>query len=279
MVAPLSGTEAGREQHAVGAGGDTTVEVDRVAEAIVIEELDRIAGNGERFSILSEEAGALDRGAPFPMVLVDPVDGSLNAKQGIPMFAVMLAVCQRGESPPRGVGPRGAGSRRTPPDGLKLEDTLAGYVRHLVTGETWTAIRGKGALHNGKRFMVLPADRHDGSRMFEVIGLESSPRAVIKARGLVEASTKIRILGSMALSIAHTATGGFDAFCAPFPVRVFDTAASVLLLNEVGGVATDMAGKPLGSMPIGLDSRSTVLCAPNRAAHAAALKALGGGQG
>jgi myo-inositol-1(or 4)-monophosphatase len=256
VVTPLSGTEAGREQHSIGAGGDTTVEVDRVAEAIVIEELDRLAGNGERFSILSEEAGALDRGAPFPLVLVDPVDGSLNAKQGIPMFAVMLAVI----------------------DGPKLENTLAGYVRHLVTGETWTAIRGQGALHNGKRFKVLPADRHHGRRTFEVIGLESSPRAVMTARGLVEAATKIRILGSMALSIAHTATGGFDAFCAPFPVRVFDTAASVLLLREAGGVATDMSGKPLGSLAIGLDSRSTVLCAPNPAAHAAALKALKDGK-
>jgi len=252
-VAPLSGTEAGREQHSVGAGGDTTVELDRVAEAAVIDELDRLAASGERFSVLSEEAGALDRGAHYPRVLVDPVDGSLNAKQGIPMFALMLAVI----------------------DGPNLQDTLSGYVRHLVTGETWTAIRGQGARHNGVPLQVLPADRHGSSRTFEVIGLESSPRAVVKARGLVESAAKIRILGSMALSIAHTATGGFDAFCAPFPVRVFDTAASVLLLNEAGGVATDMAGKPLGSMAIGLDSRSTVLCAPNPAAHAAAIKALG----
>lgn len=228
-----------------------------MAEAIVIEELDRVANQGERFSILSEEAGALDRGAAFPLVLVDPVDGSLNAKQGIPMFAVMLAVI----------------------DGPKLGNTFAGYVRHLVTGETWTAVRGQGALHNGKDLKVLPADQRHGTRTFEVVGLESSPRAVINARGLVEASSKIRILGSMALSIAHTASGGFDAFCAPFPVRVFDTAASVLVLNEVGGVATNMAGKPLGMLPIGLDSRSTVLCAPNAAAHAAALKALGQGRG
>ena len=256
-VAPLSGTEAGRRAHQTGAGGDTTVEVDRVAEALILEELDRLAANGERFSILSEEAGALERGAPFPMVLVDPVDGSLNAKQGIPMFAVMLALV----------------------DGPTLADTQVGYVRHLVTGETWTAIRGEGARHNGRPVIVLPQDvaaraHLPKDRWFEVIGLESSPRAVKRVSALVERATKIRILGSMALSIAHTATGAFDVFCAPFPVRVFDTAASVLFLMESGGAATDMAGEPLGSLPIGLDSRSTVLVAPTAAAHAAAIRAL-----
>jgi fructose-1,6-bisphosphatase/inositol monophosphatase family enzyme len=79
----------------------------------------------------------------------------------------------------------------------------------------------------------------------------------------------------MAISIALTASGGFDVFCAPMPVRVFDTAASLLLLAEAGGVATDMAGNPIGPLPANLERRTTLLCAPTKALHVEALKILG----
>jgi fructose-1,6-bisphosphatase/inositol monophosphatase family enzyme len=79
----------------------------------------------------------------------------------------------------------------------------------------------------------------------------------------------------MALSIAHTASGGFDIFCAPMPVRVFDMAASLLLLAEVGGVATDMRGNPIGPLNASLDSRTTLLCAPTKELHDEALGYLG----
>ena len=91
-VVPLSGTEAGRQAYAVGAGGDTTVEVDRVAESIVLTGLAGLVDRGQGFSVLSEEAGHREFGAAYPLVLVDPVDGSLNAKQGIPLYGLMLAV-------------------------------------------------------------------------------------------------------------------------------------------------------------------------------------------
>jgi fructose-1,6-bisphosphatase/inositol monophosphatase family enzyme len=116
---------------------------------------------------------------------------------------------------------------------------------------------------------VLP---REPSKRFQLVGLESTTRALEIARPLVERSSKIRILGSMALSIAHTASGAFDVFCAPIPVRVFDMAASLLILAETGGVATDLQGNPLGPLPCTLDSRTTLLCAPSRDLHAEALR-------
>jgi fructose-1,6-bisphosphatase/inositol monophosphatase family enzyme len=80
----------------------------------------------------------------------------------------------------------------------------------------------------------------------------------------------------MALALAHTASGGLDVFCAPISVRVFDTAASLLLLREAGGVATDMQGKAVDRLECTLNSRSTLLCAPNPALHAEAMQILGG---
>jgi myo-inositol-1(or 4)-monophosphatase len=249
-VLPIAGTDAGRVQFEVGAGGDTTMQLDRAAEEVVFAELEASATSGETFSVLSEESGLRAFGSPYPLVLVDPVDGSLNAKQGVPLFGLMLAVL----------------------DGPAIDDTFAGYVLNLNTGEEWTAIRKQGAMRAGERIAVIP--RQDSNRI-QILGLESSPRAITVAQPLVEHAGKLRILGSMAISIALTASGAFDVFCAPMPVRVFDMAASLLLLAETGGVATDMAGHPVGPLPASLERRTTLLCAPTAGLHAQALKILG----
>jgi fructose-1,6-bisphosphatase/inositol monophosphatase family enzyme len=178
------------------------------------------------------------------------VDGSLNAKQGVPLFGLMLAVL----------------------DGPTVGDTFAGLVLNLTTGEEWSAVRGQGARRAGKPLARLasPSDHR-----IELLGLESTPRALKVAQPLVERASKIRILGSMAISIALTSAGGFDVFCAPIPVRVFDMAASLLLLAESGGVATNLQGEPIDSLTCDLTTRSTVLCAPTRELHSRAVDILG----
>ena len=249
-VAPLAGTEAGRVPLSVGAGGDTTMELDRAAEAVVFSALAELAERGEKFSVLSEEAGHRSFGADYPLILVDPVDGSLNAKQGVPLFALMLAVV----------------------DGPTVGDTFAGLVLNLTTGEEWSAVRGQGATRDGKPLSRLAST---SDHRIELLGLESTPRALKGAQPLVERAGKIRILGSMAISIALTSAGGFDVFCAPIPVRVFDMAASLLLLAESRGVATNLKGDPIDSLTCDLETRSTVLCAPTRELHSRALEILG----
>ncbi len=252
-TAHLVGTEAGRAELATGAGGDTTVEIDRLAESVALERLGRAAAAGDTFSILSEEVGHRGQGAEWPLVLIDPIDGSLNAKQGIPVFAVMLALL----------------------DGPRLADTRAGYVLNLVSGESWHAVRGAGAFRDGEPLRVLPPK--PGHRDFEMVALESSPRSVARARPLLERAAKVRVLGCMALSIVHTATGGVDVFCAPFRARAFDMAASLLILREAGGVATDLEGSDVFAVRAGLEARTTLLCASDPGCHARALAALAEG--
>ena len=247
-VLPLSGTEAGRAPLSVGAGGDTTMELDARAERVVFAELEHLAER-EKFSVLSEEAGLRSFGADFPLVLVDPVDGSLNAKHGVPLFGLMLAVL----------------------DGPTLDDAYAGLVLNLNTGEEWKAVREQGAWRDGRPLQVMA--RGDAEKI-ELLGLESTPRALKVAQPLVERASKIRILGSMALSIALTSAGAFDAFCAPIPVRVFDMAASLLILRETNGVASSLQGGPLGGLSCDLSTRSTLLCAPTRELHEQALGIL-----
>ena len=246
---PLSGTEEGRRQLQLGAGGDRTMEVDRAAEAEAFAELQKLHESGETFSVLSEESGLRRYGADQPLVVVDPVDGSLNAKQGIPFFNVMMALLE----------------------GPTIGSVAIACVVNLGTAERWTAIKGEGARRNGAPVQVIRAQHAD---RIELLGLESTPRSLKAAERLVERSGKVRILGSMALSMAHTAAGGLDAFCAPLPMRVFDMAASVLIIDEAGGVATDTHGRGLGPLECSLATRTTLLCAPDLARHALAMRAL-----
>lgn len=246
-IGGYSGTEAGRAELTRGAGGDITVEIDRRAEDAAIKVLENAAAGGLRFTLVSEEVGRKRFGADFPLVFLDPIDGSLNAKQGIPLYSTMLSVL----------------------DGPNVDDVLAGYVLNLVSGEEWTATRGGGARVDGRPLQPLRPRSADG---IELLGVESSPRSIFKAEGLIRRSDKTRILGSMAISIALTAGGSFDAFICPIEARLFDMTASVLMAKEAGAVFTDVEGRGIGGLEVGLDRRSSLLVGATADAHALALR-------
>jgi myo-inositol-1(or 4)-monophosphatase len=252
VVGPAIGTEGGRREISTGAGGDRTVEIDRLAEESALAAFEQAAGRGLAFSVLSEEAGHRSFGADYPLVVMDPIDGSLNAKQGVPCYAVMLSLLT----------------------GPTVADLTAGYLMNLVNGEEFSAIKGGGAQHRNEPLLPLP--RRDRGRI-EIVAVESSPASLFGATPLLKKAQKVRILGSMALSIAHTATGSFDVFCSPLRARVFDMTASLLLLTEVGGLATDMEGASLDGLEVGFSVRTTLLASADPAAHALALDILRGG--
>ena len=77
-----------------GEGGDDTTAIDQAAEDAVVE---RLAALGEDFVLVSEELGsARSARAARGRVVVDPIDGSVNAKRGIPFFSFSLAVAEGG---------------------------------------------------------------------------------------------------------------------------------------------------------------------------------------
>jgi len=251
-TASLAGTAAAREELGRGAGGDRTVEIDRLAEATALDLLAGLAESGERFSLLSEEVGRVDHGAPYPLLVLDPIDGSVNAKTGIPVYAVMLSLVR----------------------GPTVAEVGVGYTLNLVSGEQWHAVRGGGAFRNGER--LVPQAGRPGERI-DVLGLESSAGSVQMSATLIQRASKLRILGCMAVSLAHTASGAIDLFCSPIQARVFDMTAGLLMIEEVGGVVSDMAGRSLAGLEAGLERRTTVLASADRELHQRSLDLLAAG--
>src|SRR3954453_18064133 len=77
-----------------GEGGDQTLVIDAAAEDAVFTELQRLHDDGVRFTAVSEERGVVDFGDPDVLVVIDPIDGSLNAKRGLTHHALSIAVAQ-----------------------------------------------------------------------------------------------------------------------------------------------------------------------------------------
>src|SRR6187455_3343679 len=81
-----------RETGTRGEGGDRTLLIDEAAEDVVFAELEQLHDAGARFCALSEERGVVDFGATDVRVVIDPIDGSVNAKRGLPHHALSVAV-------------------------------------------------------------------------------------------------------------------------------------------------------------------------------------------
>ena len=105
-----------------GLGGDDTTAIDRAAEEVILARVREAAG-----AIVSEEVGRVG-GAGLPLVVVDPIDGSLNAKRGIPFFSLSIAVAE----------------------GETMDDVVFGFVHDFGSREEWIARRGQGACLNSR---------------------------------------------------------------------------------------------------------------------------------
>jgi myo-inositol-1(or 4)-monophosphatase len=219
-----------------GEGGDMALIIDRAAEDAIFAELEAL---GEPLNCISEERGnvAIMGGGPT-QVVIDPIDGSLNAKRGLPLYCMSIAVA----------------------DGLTMGDVKYGYVRDFGSGEEWWAVRGEGAWLDGVRVPEL----QEAGRV-EILGIESGdPRRIARHATALAATTahRLRLIGSIALGLCWVAGGRFDALLSLRSIRSVDAAAGQLIVREAGGAAIfpDAQGGDL-SAPLDLDMRSTVVAA------------------
>lgn len=233
-----------------GAGGDTTLVLDKKAEDAILSVLEKLHASGEQFTFISEELGERKFGESDVLILADPIDGSNNAKNGIPFYSTALVMAS----------------------GRKLKDVNLGYIINLANGDEFWAVKGQGAYKNG---IPIKASK---STELGMINFEGSvpKRDLPAALPLLSAARKIRCLGTTALDLACLASGATDAVLVPSPSRSFDYAAGWLLTHEAGGVVTDINGGSLEESPLGLGRTSPFLGAANRTLLEVALKAIRG---
>jgi myo-inositol-1(or 4)-monophosphatase len=250
MRAMLAGAptilERAEETGTRGEGGDRTLVIDAAAETLVFAELERLADAGHRFTAVSEERGVVSFGSDATVVVIDPIDGSLNAKRGLPHHALSVAVA----------------------DGPSTADVWFGYVFDFGPGEEWWAARGAGARLGGVLLDRLIGERRGRDGRLEVLGIESAdPRWVaLRADALEQTAYRLRALGTIASSLCQVAGGRFDGLVSLRNCRSVDAAAAQLIVREAGGLVSfprlrDMPGAPL----LDLEAHSPVVAA--RSAH------------
>lgn len=220
----------------VGEGGDHTLVIDRECEDAVFVELEALAAAGASFLAVSEERGEVVFGEGGPArVVVDPIDGSLNARRTIPSHSLSIAVAS----------------------GPAMADVEFGFVHDFGADEEFLARRGEGAEVGG-----APARVSDADGKLEVVGLESAePSWSIPALAALDGQAyRLRVVGSIAITAAYVGSGRFDAMFSLRPCRSVDAAAAQLIVREAGG-AVAFGELGLDEARLDLDSRYPIAAA------------------
>jgi myo-inositol-1(or 4)-monophosphatase len=202
-------TAAGRSVYeGVGEGGDKALAIDRRCEDAVFAELEAL---GLPLRAIAEERGEVAIGdGSGPTVVIDPIDGSMNARRTIPAHSVSIAVAS----------------------GPTMADAEFGYVYDFGRREEFSARRGAGA-----RLGDDPLRAEGIVPGLEVVGLESTkPEWLVPVvEGLAGKTYRVRAVGSIAISLCWVAAGRFDGMLTARNCRSVDAAAAQLIVREAGG--------------------------------------------
>jgi len=228
-----------------GEGGDRTLVIDADAEAAVFAQLDALHAEGARFTAISEERGEIDYGTAGepPLVIIDPIDGSTNAKRGLPVHALSIAVA----------------------DGPTMADVVFAYVYDFGPGEEWHAIRGGGAFLDGVR-VDPPDERHTDDGRLELLAMESARPKYLAAAGpaLLANVDRLRVLGCISVALCQLAETRVDGMITLWGTRAVDAAAAQLVVRESGGLVSfvlDPDADPLAAALADLEARLHLIAA------------------
>jgi myo-inositol-1(or 4)-monophosphatase len=251
ILMQISGIAARTVYAGIGEGGDRALEIDRRCEDVVFAELEALHGAGHDFTAVSEERGEVpfgDPGAPG-RVVIDPIDGSLNARRTIPSHCVSIAV--------------GAGQ--------SMADVEFGYVYDFGASEEFAAHRRGGVTLDDR-----PLGDGEPGHGLEVVGIEGAePGGLAPVLERLDGRVfRVRAIGAIALALAYVAAGRFDAMLAVRPCRSVDAAAGQLIARAAGALVAFDELSP-AEADLGLDARYRVIAARDDDGLAAVRGALG----
>jgi myo-inositol-1(or 4)-monophosphatase len=236
IFAEHDGIAARTQYEGIGEGGDRTLVIDRLCEDAIFAELESLHEAGHEFTAVSEERGTVTFGSPdvAQRVVVDPIDGSLNARRTIPSHSVSIAVAE----------------------GDSMADVWLGYVYEFGAGEEFVAAAGSGATLGGRPIEVTGGDG------LEVVGLEATKpeRVLAAAESLSGHAYRMRSSGSIAVSLCYVGSNRYDGMMSTRNCRSVDAAAGQLVAREAG--ASVAFGELAASeAPLDLSSRYDIAAA------------------
>lgn len=191
-------------------------EYDYKSEKYIVDEIKKAFPT---HNIISEEEGSVDNNSEYDWI-IDPLDGTVNYANNIPIFSVSIALRENG-------------------------NLIAGAVYQPILNELFTAELGNGAKMNGEYITV--SNKIEMNTSLLVTGfpydINNDPKNAIRSfTNIVKRGIPIRRLGSAALDLAYVACGRFEGFW-EVNLNSWDVAAGILLVNEAGGKCTNYNGK------------------------------------
>lgn len=188
-------------------GRDIKLQADQDAEKVILEAL-----SSSDYPVLAEESGEHgDTHGDGPIWAVDPLDGTMNFKRGLPICCVSIGLMQGNEP-------------------------ILGVIYDFNHDNLYTGINWQGAFLNGKEMTVSDVDtRADAvlSTGFPV-NRDFSTQALGEFVNQIQSYKKVRFLGSAAMSLAYVASGCVDAYIED-DIMLWDVAAGVALVQAAGG--------------------------------------------
>jgi len=197
--------------------GEPVTESDIKSEERII---DLIREKYPGHSIIAEERGFLKGNSDYTWI-VDPLDGTRNFLHGLPYFGVSIALERKRE-------------------------VVLGVVNLPCFDELYVAEKGKGAYLNGERITVSKKSLEESLLLYESEFRRMGKLATIPFSDLATSVSAVRIFGSASVSLTLIASGKAEAYIT-YNVKPGDIAGGALILEEAGGIVTDLKGTPWNS--------------------------------
>jgi myo-inositol-1(or 4)-monophosphatase len=207
-------------------------EVDHASERAIFEVI-KSAYPGHH--ILSEEAGEIVQDSQYKWI-IDPIDGTINFAHRIPLCAISIGVEHNGKM-------------------------VLGAVYNPFMGELFVAERGQGATLNDKKIHVSTKNEVVTSCLvtgfpYTYLDMPNGPLEVFDR--FIRRGVAVRRLGSAAIDLCWVACGRFDGFY-EHKLHAWDSAAGFLIVEEAGGIVTDLGGAPYSPYEPGIVASNGIL--------------------
>ena len=190
--------------------------VDQRAEEILVSGLGQILPEA---GFITEEETVEQQPSEYTWI-IDPLDGTTNFLQGIPIYAVSVGL-------------------------VRQDQILLGIVSDVENRENYYAWKGGGAWCNGQRIHVSARNNIEEAIVatgFPYASRGNLPKLSAAFEFFLNHASGIRRLGSAAIDLAYVACGRFDVYYET-TLNAWDIAGGIIIVEEAGGKTTDFKGE------------------------------------